>query len=144
MGYILAVDQGTTSTRTIIFGADGAPLSVAQEEFRQIYPHPGWIEHDPNDIWQTTLTTMRSAAVSLARRPDHVPTLVIAGRAALAGDDVAGAAVFFRRAAALAPERADAAFLTCVTLLELGDPEASAETIRPRPDPALTSLGKLR
>ena len=61
MGYILAVDQGTTSTRTIIFGADGAPLSVAQEEFRQIYPHPGWIEHDPNDIWQTTLTTMRAA-----------------------------------------------------------------------------------
>jgi glycerol kinase len=61
MGYILAVDQGTTSTRTIIFGADGIPLSVAQEEFRQIYPHPGWIEHDPNDIWQTTLTTMRAA-----------------------------------------------------------------------------------
>ena len=61
MGYILAVDQGTTSTRTIIFGADGTPLSVAQEEFRQIYPHPGWIEHDPNDIWQTTLTTMRAA-----------------------------------------------------------------------------------
>jgi tetratricopeptide (TPR) repeat protein len=71
-----------------------------------------------------TAQAMRSAAVSLARRPDHVPTLVIAGRAALAGDDVAGAAVFFRRAAALAPERADAAFLTCVTLLELGDPEA--------------------
>ena len=47
MGYILAVDQGTTSTRTIIFGADGTPLSIAQEEFRQIYPHPGWIEHDP-------------------------------------------------------------------------------------------------
>ena len=61
MRYILAVDQGTTSTRTIIFGADGTPLSVAQEEFRQIYPHPGWIEHDPNDIWQTTLTTMRAA-----------------------------------------------------------------------------------
>ena len=67
---------------------------------------------------------VRSAAASLARRPDHVPTLVIAGRAARASDDVAGAAAFFRRAAALAPDRADAAFLTCVTLLELGDPEA--------------------
>lgn len=67
---------------------------------------------------------MLSAAASLARHPDHVPTLVIAGRAARASDDVAGAAAFFRRAAALAPDRADAAFLTCVTLLELGDPEA--------------------
>jgi glycerol kinase len=61
MRYILAVDQGTTSTRTIIFGADGAPVSIAQQEFRQIYPHPGWIEHDPDDIWQTTLATMRAA-----------------------------------------------------------------------------------
>jgi glycerol kinase len=61
MKYVLAVDQGTTSTRTIIFGPDGAPMSVAQEEFKQIYPHPGWIEHDPNDIWQTTLSTMRGA-----------------------------------------------------------------------------------
>lgn len=67
---------------------------------------------------------VRSAATSLALRPDHVPTLVIAGRAARAAGDLAGAAVFFRRAAALAPDRADAAFLTCVTLLELGDPDA--------------------
>jgi glycerol kinase len=70
MKYVLAVDQGTTSTRTIVFGPDGAPVSVAQEEFKQIYPHPGWIEHDPNDIWQTTLMTMRAAleksAVALA------------------------------------------------------------------------------
>jgi glycerol kinase len=43
MKYVLAVDQGTTSTRTIIFGPDGAPVSIAQEELKQIYPHPGWI-----------------------------------------------------------------------------------------------------
>jgi len=61
MKYVLAVDQGTTSTRTMVFGADGAPVSVAQEEFKQIYSHPGWIEHDPSDIWQTTLATMRAA-----------------------------------------------------------------------------------
>ena len=61
MRYVLAVDQGTTSTRTIIFGADGAAVSIAQQEFKQIYPHPGWVEHDPNDIWQTTLATMRAA-----------------------------------------------------------------------------------
>jgi tetratricopeptide (TPR) repeat protein len=72
----------------------------------------------------------RSAAASLARRPDHVPTLVIAGRAARAAEDLAGAAAFFRRAAILAPNRADAAFLACVTLLELGDPEAG--TLLPR------------
>jgi tetratricopeptide (TPR) repeat protein len=77
-----------------------------------------------------TEQAVRSAAASLARRPDHVPTLVIAGRAARASDDVAGAAIFFRRAMALAPDRADAAFLTCVTLLELGDPEA--RTLLPR------------
>ncbi|MGD0332584.1 MAG: glycerol kinase GlpK [Xanthobacteraceae bacterium] len=77
MGYILAVDQGTTSTRTIIFGADGTPLSIAQEEFRQIYPHPGWIEHDPNDIWQTTLTTMRAALHKAALPPGDVAAIGI-------------------------------------------------------------------
>jgi tetratricopeptide (TPR) repeat protein len=73
---------------------------------------------------------VRSVAISLMRRPDHVPTLVIAGRAARAAEDLAGAAAFFRRAGILAPDRADAAFLTCVTLLELGDPEAA--TLLPR------------
>jgi glycerol kinase len=59
MPYILAIDQGTTSTRSILFGPDAAPIATAQKEFRQIYPHPGWVEHDPNDIWDTTLSTMR-------------------------------------------------------------------------------------
>jgi tetratricopeptide (TPR) repeat protein len=71
-----------------------------------------------------------SAAASLAQRPDHAPTLVLAGRAARASEDLAGAAAFFRRAGILAPDRADAAFLTCVTLLELGSPEAG--TLLPR------------
>jgi tetratricopeptide (TPR) repeat protein len=68
----------------------------------------------------------RAARASLARRPDHVPTLIIAGRAARASADLAAAAAFFRRAMALAPERPDAAFCACVTLLERGDPEAQA------------------
>ncbi|MGB7098602.1 MAG: tetratricopeptide repeat protein [Xanthobacteraceae bacterium] len=71
-----------------------------------------------------TERAVRWAAASLARRPDHVATLLIAGRAASAAKDAAGAAAFFRRASALAPDRADAAFLTCIALLELGDPEA--------------------
>ncbi len=66
MRYILALDQATSSTRTIVFGPDAAPLVTAQQEFKQIYPHPGWIEHDPRDLWQTTLTTMREAFAKAA------------------------------------------------------------------------------
>src|SRR6202167_4329955 len=73
---------------------------------------------------------MLSATESLARRPDHVPALLLAGRAARAAGDLAGAVGFFRRASVLAPERADAAFLTCATLLELGDPEAGTLLLR--------------
>jgi tetratricopeptide (TPR) repeat protein len=67
----------------------------------------------------------RAAAASLTRRPDHAPTLVVAGRAARSAGDLAGAAVFLARATALAPERPDAAFLHCVTLLELRDRQAT-------------------
>jgi glycerol kinase len=59
--HILVIDQGTTSTRAILFGPSGEPQTMAQEEFRQIYPHPGWIEHDPEDLWRTTLATAREA-----------------------------------------------------------------------------------
>jgi len=51
--YILALDQGTTSSRAALFDHDGNIISVAQKEFRQIYPHPGWVEHDPREIWAT-------------------------------------------------------------------------------------------
>lgn len=52
-GYILALDQGTTSSRAIIFDHKGQIRSVAQKEFTQIFPKPGWVEHDPNEIWST-------------------------------------------------------------------------------------------
>ncbi len=61
--HVLVVDQGTTSTRAIVFGADTVPVAMAQQEFKQIYPHPGWIEHDPEDLWRTTVATMRDALV---------------------------------------------------------------------------------
>lgn len=51
--YIVALDQGTTSSRAIIFNSDGSILGSAQKEFRQIFPQPGWVEHDPNEIWTT-------------------------------------------------------------------------------------------
>jgi glycerol kinase len=59
--FILAIDQGTTSTRAILFDAALAPVAVAQQEFRQIYPGPGLVEHDPEEIWATTVATMRAA-----------------------------------------------------------------------------------
>ena len=59
--YILALDQGTTSSRTIVFDASGAPVSVAQREFPQIFPAPGLVEHDPEDIWASQLRTAQDA-----------------------------------------------------------------------------------
>src|SRR4029077_13950839 len=53
MKYILALDQGTTSSRAIVFDHAGSIVSVAQKEFPQIFPKPGWVEHDPLDIWST-------------------------------------------------------------------------------------------
>jgi len=51
--YILALDQGTTSSRAMLFDHQGNIVSSAQKEFRQIYPQPGWVEHDPQEIWST-------------------------------------------------------------------------------------------
>ena len=53
--YIMALDQGTTSSRCILFNKSGEIVSVAQQEFTQIYPKPGWVEHDANEIWSTQL-----------------------------------------------------------------------------------------
>ena len=55
--YILALDQGTTSSRTIVFDQAGSVVASAQKEFRQIFPKPGWVEHDANEIWATQLAT---------------------------------------------------------------------------------------
>ena len=59
MSYILALDQGTTSSRAIIFDAEGSIVGMAQQEFPQIYPQPGWVEHDPNTIWDSQLSVAR-------------------------------------------------------------------------------------
>ena len=59
--YIAAIDQGTTSTRFIVFDHGGNVVSAAQKEHRQIYPKPGWVEHDPLEIWNNTLDVMESA-----------------------------------------------------------------------------------
>ena len=61
MKYVLAIDQGTTSTRAIIFNESLVPIASAQEEFTQFYPQSGWVEHDPQDLWGTTASTCRGA-----------------------------------------------------------------------------------
>ncbi len=63
MKYILALDQGTTSSRAIIFNKQGNILAQAQQEFRQIYPHPGWVEHDAHDIYASQLGVIVEALV---------------------------------------------------------------------------------
>ncbi len=60
MSQILTIDQGTTSTRAILFSADLHPLTSAQEEFAQHFPDSGWVEHDPADLWRTTLSCARA------------------------------------------------------------------------------------
>jgi len=61
MTYLLALDQGTSSSRSIVFDAQGRIVAMAQREFRQIYPQPGWVEHDADEIWHTQLATARDA-----------------------------------------------------------------------------------
>lgn len=60
MKYVLAIDQGTTSTRAIVFDQSLKVIATAQEEFPQIFPQSGWVEHDPNDLWSTTAGTCRA------------------------------------------------------------------------------------
>ncbi len=57
MPYILALDQGTTSSRSIIFDREGNTVAVGQKEYTQVYPQSGWVEHDPNEIWQSQINT---------------------------------------------------------------------------------------
>ena len=76
-GHVLVVDQGTTSTRSIIFGPDAALVAMAQEEFPQIFPQPGWVEHDPESLWRTTLSTARQALSRAGVEPSALAGLGI-------------------------------------------------------------------
>ena len=61
MDYILSIDQGTTSSRAVVFDRGGQVLAMSQREFTQYFPRPGWVEHDPQEIWQTQLAVIRDA-----------------------------------------------------------------------------------
>ncbi|MDR7096873.1 glycerol kinase GlpK [Hydrogenophaga laconesensis] len=72
MTYLLALDQGTSSSRSIVFDRQGRVVTMAQREFRQIYPQPGWVEHDPRDLWHTQLETAREALKQSDLRADQI------------------------------------------------------------------------
>ena len=72
---ILTLDQGTTSSRAIIFDLSGRSLHCAQQEFTQYFPRPGWVEHDANDIWTSTLCTARSALAFASASGYHVAAI---------------------------------------------------------------------
>ncbi len=75
--YVLAFDAGTTSNRAILFDHDGAIAGVAQQEFPQIYPKPGWVEHDPMDIWATQSGVARQVLEKNGVRPDQIAVIGI-------------------------------------------------------------------
>ena len=77
MSHLLAIDQGTTSTRSLLFGASGRLLASAQREFSQSYPQPGWVEHDPQEIWRHVLQTAREV---LAKSNAQVAAMGIANQ----------------------------------------------------------------
>ena len=75
--YAAAIDQGTTSTRCMIFDHGGQVVSVAQKEHEQIYPKPGWVEHDPKEIWARTQEVMDEAMDSAGASADDISGLGI-------------------------------------------------------------------
>ncbi len=75
--YILAIDQGTTSSRAILFDQKGGLLSSEQQEFSQIYPRPGWVEHDPEEIWRVSLEVMRAVIYKSGISPEQVSAIGI-------------------------------------------------------------------
>jgi glycerol kinase len=75
--YLLAIDQGTTSTRAIVFDQTLAPVATAQQEFAQLYPAPGWVEHDPEAIWSSVLATAKTAIEQLTERGGKIAALGI-------------------------------------------------------------------
>jgi glycerol kinase len=75
--YVMALDQGTTSSRCIIFDKQGKMKSIAQKEFTQIYPKPGWVEHDPMEIWSSQISVATEAMAKLGITADQIASIGI-------------------------------------------------------------------
>ncbi|MBZ9854721.1 glycerol kinase GlpK [Mesorhizobium sp. CA13] len=76
-GFVLAIDQGTTSSRSILFGGDMKVVGSSQQEFTQHYPASGWVEHDPEDIWASVVATVKGALKNAGREASDVAALGI-------------------------------------------------------------------
>ncbi|MBO7401398.1 MAG: glycerol kinase GlpK [Lachnospiraceae bacterium] len=75
--YVMALDQGTTSSRCIIFSKEGEIKSIAQKEFTQIYPKPGWVEHDPNEIWASQISVAAEAMAKFGLEAENIHAIGI-------------------------------------------------------------------
>jgi glycerol kinase len=75
--YVMAIDQGTTGTRVILFNHNGEIHSMAYREIKQYYPHPGWVEHDPDEIWQTVLACTEEACKQGGAEPNEIVSIGI-------------------------------------------------------------------
>jgi glycerol kinase len=77
MTYLLALDQGTSSSRSVVFNASGHVVAIAQQELTQIYPQPGWVEHDPMEIWRTQLATAKEVLTKAGIKASDVRAIGI-------------------------------------------------------------------
>jgi len=75
--YIMSIDQGTTSTRAIIFDHNSKQVAVSQKEFRQYFPNPGWVEHNANEIWNSTLSVIAGAFIESGLKPHQIAAIGI-------------------------------------------------------------------
>ncbi len=75
--YVLALDQGTTSSRAIIFNASGKIIAIAQKEFKQFYPQPGWVEHDPEEIWSSQASVTAEVIAKAGIQPSEIASIGI-------------------------------------------------------------------
>ena len=75
--YVLALDQGTTSSRAMLFDREGNAGASANQEFKQYYPEPGWVEHDPEEIWQSQLSVARKVLAEKGARPEDLTAIGI-------------------------------------------------------------------
>ena len=75
--FIISIDAGTTSNRSILFDLNGRPVYSSQKEFTQYFPKNGWVEHDPEEIWKTTLKTLRDVIKKAKRLKGEILTLGI-------------------------------------------------------------------
>ena len=80
MKVILALDQGTTSSRAIVLDHSGEIVSMAQKEFRQIFPQPGWVEHDPDEIWSSQISVAHAALAKAQVSSKDVAAIGIANQ----------------------------------------------------------------